>query len=83
MDISVVPNAKSSEIQGIDEWRKRLLVRVKAPPIGGEANREVMNLLSKAFNSDVTLIRGATSRQKTVFLPLDHKTAVSRLEAMI
>ncbi len=83
MDLSVIPNAKSSGIQGIDEWRKRLLVRVKAPPTEGRANREVVEVLSKAFNSEVSLVRGETSRQKTVFLPIDLETAVKRLEAII
>ena len=83
LDVSVVPKAKSSGIQGVDVWRKRLLVRVRAPPTEGKANRDVVELLSKAFNSDVSLIRGETSRQKTVFISLDLETAVKRLEALI
>ena len=83
LDLSVIPKAKLSGIQGFDEWRKRLLVRVSAPPAEGKANRDVVELLSKAFNSDVFLIRGGTSRQKTVFIPLDLETAVRRLEAFI
>ncbi|HIH72485.1 MAG: uncharacterized protein PWP49_528 [Thermococcaceae archaeon] len=68
IQIYVQPNAKKTEIEGIDEWRKRLKVRVKAPPVEGKANKEVVKFFSKLLGAEVIIIRGETSREKDLLV---------------
>ena len=68
VDISVSPRSDRSGTEGIDEWRKRLIVRVKAPPLDGRANKEVEELFRKVTGCKSEVIRGQTSRQKTVLI---------------
>ena len=68
IDISVSPRSDRSGTEGVDEWRKRLIVRVKAPPLDGRANKEVEELFRKVTGSKSEVIRGQTSRQKTVLV---------------
>lgn len=66
--IYVQPKAKKNEIEGIDEWRGRLKVKIKAPPVEGKANREVVKFFSKLFGREVVIIRGETSREKELLI---------------
>ncbi len=66
--IYVQPKAKRNGIDGIDEWRKRLKVKIKAPPVEGKANKEVVKFFSKLFGREVVIIRGETSREKDLLI---------------
>ena len=66
--VYVQPKAKRNEIEGVDEWRGRLKVRIKAPPVEGKANKELIKFLSKLLNADVKLVRGETSREKDLLV---------------
>lgn len=66
IDIAVTPNAKSTEIKGFDQWRKRIIVRVKERPLQNRANREIVDLFSKILGAEVKIVGGAKSSQKTV-----------------
>ena len=79
IDISVSPRSDRSGTEGIDEWRKRLIVRVKAPPLDGRANKEVEELLRKFTGCRSEVIRGQTSRQKTVLVIGDPDQILKRL----
>ena len=68
LQIYVQPKAKKNEIEGIDEWRGRLKVKVKAPPVGGKANKELVKFLSKLLGAEVELVKGETSREKDVLV---------------
>jgi uncharacterized protein (TIGR00251 family) len=60
--IKAVPNAKRDEIiEG-----EPLTVRVKAPPIKGQANKAIVKLLSKHFNARIRIISGMRSKNKVV-----------------
>lgn len=65
--VKVIPNAQKNEIIG---WENdRLKVRVNAVPEKGKANESVEALLAKRLGvpkSRVKVIRGHTSREKTV-----------------
>lgn len=68
--IKVKPNARSSEILPGDDgvW----LVRLKAPPVDGKANEELIRLVAEHFGVrrvDVTLRSGTASRLKLVQIP--------------
>ncbi|WP_456422550.1 DUF167 domain-containing protein [Thermococcus sp.] len=77
--VYVQPNAKRNEIEGVDEWRGRLKVKIKAPPVGGKANKELVKFLSKVLGAEVELVRGETSREKDLFVRLDVKDIKERL----
>ena len=69
LDIEVQPGAKREGITGLNEWRNRLQVAVRALPQDGEANDAVLDLLSENLDipvSSLELTNGHTSRRKTV-----------------
>jgi uncharacterized protein (TIGR00251 family) len=69
LDLRVVPRARHSELAGVRDGR--LLVRVAAPPVDGKANAAVCATIAKAAGvakGDVTVVRGASSRDKLVRL---------------
>ncbi len=79
IDISVSPRSDRSGTEGIDEWRKRLTVRVKAPPLDGRANKEVESLFKDITGCKSTVTRGQTSRQKTVLIKGDPEVITKKL----
>ncbi|MDP6010973.1 MAG: DUF167 domain-containing protein [Candidatus Poseidoniaceae archaeon] len=69
LNIEVQPGAKREGITGLNEWRNRLQVAVRALPQSGEANDAVLDLLSEYLDlplSSLKLINGHTSRRKTI-----------------
>ena len=79
VDVSVSPRSDRSGAEGVDEWRKRLIVRVKAPPLDGRANKEVEDLFRKVTGCRSEIIRGQTSRQKTVLVIGDRDAILESL----
>jgi uncharacterized protein len=62
--------------------REHLEVRVAEAPAEGAANEAVLKLLAKALGisrSEVTIIAGATSRNKRLAIPFDVQEARGRL----
>ncbi len=82
LDITVSPRSDRSGSKGVDEWRKRVAVCVKAPPLDGKANREVEELFSKATGCKCVVIHGQTSRQKTVAIFGDYAKILDSLRGM-
>ena len=69
--LHVQPGAKRTEVVGVhgEGPEARLKIRLAAPPVDGKANAELLRFLAAAFAvalRAVTLVRGETSRQKTV-----------------
>lgn len=67
MQVNVKPGAKQSQITGVNE--NVLHMRLAAAPIDGAANIALLLLLSERLSlrrSSLSVIRGATSRNKTV-----------------
>ena len=73
--ISVIPNARSSEIVGWEDdprSGKVLKVRIAAPPVEGKANAAARDFLAKTLGlpkSAVVLQRGDSSRLKVFTIP--------------
>jgi uncharacterized protein len=63
----VVPGASRTEIKGLHG--DRLRIRVAAPPEGGRANREVVELIGQRCGSRAELVSGSTSRHKRLLVP--------------
>lgn len=69
LKVKAVPGASRSEIVG--RLGEALKVRVAAPPEGGKANREILELLAEKLGlpaAGVTLVSGAVSAAKVVAL---------------
>ncbi len=67
--IRVQPRASRSEIAG--ELEGTLKIRLAAPPVDGEANEELIRLLSKLFKvtrSQIVIRSGQTSRNKLIVI---------------
>lgn len=67
IDLHVQPGAATTAVVGLHGNRIRL--RVHAPPVEGRANLAVIRWIAAQLGvprSAVTLVRGGTSRQKTV-----------------
>ena len=67
LTLHVQPGARRTEIAGL--YGDALKIRLAAPPVDGKANAELVRFLAGAFGvaqRAVTLLRGETSRQKTV-----------------
>jgi uncharacterized protein len=70
LNLHVSPGAKSTSVEG-PYGEGAIKLKVAAPPVGGKANAEVERFLSKLLGvprSDVNIIRGASSRDKTVLV---------------
>jgi uncharacterized protein (TIGR00251 family) len=82
VDLVVSPSSPRSEVQGLDRWRKRLVVRVRAPPEKGEANDEVESVISELFRAKAEVVRGHASRMKTALVQTTRQSALAALEGL-
>lgn len=67
LSIKVVPGASRSKVAGV--FDRALRIAVTAPPEGGRANAEVIDLLATTFgvkSAAVQILRGHTQRLKVV-----------------
>lgn len=63
------PNGKKTELLGLHG--ERLKIRIKGQPVDGKANAELVDFLSdqlKISKSNIQILRGETSREKSVFI---------------
>lgn len=70
--IYVQPNASRSQIVGLHA--DALKIKIKAPPVDGEANQEVIRFLSeflKIPQKKISLKHGQTGRNKLVEIDVD------------
>jgi len=66
VDIEVSPASGRFEVRSYNEWRKRIEIKVRAPPEKGKANREIIEEFSAAFNTNADIVSGHKSRHKTL-----------------
>lgn len=65
--VKVTPRSSKTEI--IEETDKFLKLKLKASPLKGEANNELIKFLAKHYQvskSEVVIVKGLTSRQKLI-----------------
>jgi len=82
IDIVVQPRASRVRIGPVRQ--ERLVVAVTSPPVDGEANRAVIEALSRAVGvarSQVEIVRGDGSRRKTVRIRGATRAALEALAA--
>jgi uncharacterized protein len=81
-DVLVQPRASRAKLGPVHD--NRLKVAVTSPPVDGEANAAVIELLAKSLGvpkGAVEVIAGMTSRRKTVRVSGATRTAVEELVA--
>lgn len=87
--LRVTPRGGRDDFDGIEtqaDGRPVLKVRVKALAEGGEANRAVIQLLSKALKvpqANVRLLSGVTSRSKQIAIDGDPKRLGEMLQKLV
>jgi uncharacterized protein (TIGR00251 family) len=67
IEVKVAPRSSKMGIVGVMD--NMLKVKLTAPPVGGAANEQLIELLAKKYGvkkSDIIILRGETSRKKTV-----------------
>ncbi len=67
LNVQVLPNAKKTEVVGLIDGA--LKIRLKAQPIEGQANEELIRFIAtqmKLPKKQINVVRGLTSRQKTI-----------------
>jgi uncharacterized protein (TIGR00251 family) len=78
-DVLVSPRSDRSGVEGVDSWRKRIIIKVRSPPLEGKANKEVEDVIRETTGFPCAVISGHTSRQKTVRIDGDPAEIISRL----
>ena len=71
LSVHVQPGAKTTEWVGMHG--DRLKLRLQAPPVDGKANKELVAWAAAHFDvprAAVTIVRGQTSRRKTLRIEL-------------
>ena len=74
LTVSVQPRSQNPGIEKLGNGEYR--VRVHAPPVKGEANKEVVKTLASHFSvphSCVKIVRGMKSRKKAVLIELNKR----------
>jgi len=64
--IIVKVNAPKTEILGFDKQKNVYKVAVKAKPLEGKANKEIINFFSKKLKKRVMIVRGLKSKEKVL-----------------
>ena len=80
IDVMVSPHSSTSGIQGFDQWRGRIIVKIRAPPEAGKANKELIELFSGLLGR-AELGRGSTNRLKTIVVQMGRDDVLKILEA--
>jgi len=83
VDVMVSPRSNRSGLEGFDEWRKRVILRVKSPPLDGRANKEVETYFKEITGCKSKVTSGMTSHQKTVTISGDPETILISLEEAV
>ena len=68
IDIEVSTGSNRFEIRGYNNWRERIEISIKSPPLKGKANKEIVNEISKFTKKDVEMISGHKSKLKTLMI---------------
>lgn len=84
LQVSVIPNASCSEVTRVTP--SEVNVRLNAPPVEGEANKELVKFLSKSLQlkkSQLDLVQGHKSRLKTLEVAADAQLDLDSLFARL
>jgi hypothetical protein len=87
IDFEVTAGSPVSSVFGVNKWRERVKASINAPAKDGQANRELLRFLAKAFgipSSSIQLVAGEKSSQKRVEIAkMTTEQAIKKLEAAL
>jgi len=84
VDIEVQPSSTRQGVIGMNKWRNRIQVAVKAEAHRGKANFAVCNVLKTVLGTDVEIVQGLTSRQKKIKITgISSDVVISKLEGLV
>jgi uncharacterized protein len=69
--LHVVPNSSENKICGL--YGDALKIKVKAPPVDGKANKEIVKVLAELIDvptQDIEILHGSTGQKKLVEINL-------------
>ena len=81
--IRISPNAKKNEIIKEGEVVK---IKITAQPIDGKANKALVEFLSKNFKiskTSIKILKGETSKDKTILFMTDNAEKVNNLKDLL
>ena len=85
LNIHVIPNSKKSQIMGFMD-NNALKIKIKAKPIEGKANKEMIRVLAGSLEikeSEIEICSGQTSRNKLVKIwGIDYKNMEKKISAL-
>lgn len=67
IEVKVIPRSSKREIAGVVD--RTVKVKLTAPPVGGAANEQLIELLAEVYGvkkSDIMIVKGAAASRKTV-----------------
>ena len=67
LNVYIQPNAPKDDYAGI--FNNRIKLKIKAPPVDGKANQELLRFLGKTFavpQSSIRIVQGEGSRYKKI-----------------
>ncbi len=81
--IKISPNAKKNEIIKTDTEVK---IKITAQPIDGKANKALIEFLSKTFKipkTSISIIKGETSKEKTILFSVKDEEKILKLKELL
>lgn len=83
VSLRISPNASKNEIIKTDDGVK---IKITAPPVDGKANKCLIEFLSKLFKipkSSIEILRGETSKEKTLLLKIDDDDKIAMIKSYL
>jgi len=81
--IKISPNAKKNEIIKTESETK---IKITSQPVDGKANKSVIEFLSKTFKipkTSIEIIKGETSKEKTVLFKTADTEKINKLKEIL
>ena len=83
VNIKISPNARNNEIiKTADEVK----IKITAQPVDGKANKALIEFLSKEFKipkTYISILKGETSKEKTILFKIFDKEKVIKLKELL
>ena len=84
LNLRISPNASKNEIIKSDDGS--IKVKITAQPVDGKANKALIEFLSKTFKipkTSIDIVRGETSKDKTVLFKTDDVDKINRIKEIL
>lgn len=81
LNLRISPNASKNEIIKSDDGS--IKVKITAQPVDGKANKALIEFFSKTFKipkTSIDIVRGETSKDKTVLFKTDDVDKINRIK---